>query len=780
MKKLWQISAFCLLLVMLVCVIASCGPKGPTYTVQFVDEDGTVLKTEVVEEGKAATPPADPTRENYTFAGWDGKYDNVRKDTTVTATYTENGKFMVTFVDWNGGLLKREQVYAGQAATAPADPTREHYTFIGWDKEFNQVTERMTVTAQYEEDEKFEVIFVNWDGTELKTEEVYSGEAATPPRSNPTREDHTFTGWDVDYNNITEDTTVTAVFEENAKFDVTFVDHDGNTLATETVYIGKNATAPVDPIREGYRFAGWEGIFTNVQEAKTITATYVKVWIVTFVDHEGATIGTAQIIDDGKDATAPADPTRDGYRFTGWEGVYTAVASDVTVTAQYIEVFTVTFVDHDDSILKTETVDKGNDATAPEDPAREGYKFIGWDTTFTNVQAAITVTAKYKAAYTVTFVDWDGRELKVEQVVQGEDATAPAEPTRVHYTFTGWDKTFTAVSENMTVIAEYTENEKFTVTFADHDGSTIATQEVYAGEAATAPANPTRFGYTFTGWDKSLENITEATTITAQYKENPKFTILQWSVGKAATAGKTTSIVAALNPDFVIINGSNTNDFKPTYEGYSTVGYGSGNTLKNSCYGHHVFYKADVYTPVGNPVAISDGTISYVFFSFTMEDGSTLTVVSAYFKNPTQAQFATFNSNITSKLASSDYAIAAIHVATATESDTAATYQDKFTFAEVDANGKQFVCGTGTNALNSAGAQVDTGMQHFNYVAVYGSVASGTITLVEATDDTTTFAPTGKDWSGPQNAFYCKAFTTEISITPAPVEETPAEPTPEA
>ena len=63
-------------------------PQVTTYTVTFQDHDGTVLKTETVEEGKAATAPANPSREHFTFAGWDKSFNNVTSDLVVTATYT--------------------------------------------------------------------------------------------------------------------------------------------------------------------------------------------------------------------------------------------------------------------------------------------------------------------------------------------------------------------------------------------------------------------------------------------------------------------------------------------------------------------------------------------------------------------------------------------------------------------------------------------------------------------------------------------------------------------
>lgn len=63
-------------------------PATTTYTVTFKDYDGTVLKTDKVEKGKAATAPADPMRENFKFAGWDKSFKNVKSDLVVTATYT--------------------------------------------------------------------------------------------------------------------------------------------------------------------------------------------------------------------------------------------------------------------------------------------------------------------------------------------------------------------------------------------------------------------------------------------------------------------------------------------------------------------------------------------------------------------------------------------------------------------------------------------------------------------------------------------------------------------
>ena len=63
-------------------------PVVTVYKVTFTDWDGIVLKEQEVNSGDSATPPANPSREGYAFAGWEGNYTNVTADVTITAKYT--------------------------------------------------------------------------------------------------------------------------------------------------------------------------------------------------------------------------------------------------------------------------------------------------------------------------------------------------------------------------------------------------------------------------------------------------------------------------------------------------------------------------------------------------------------------------------------------------------------------------------------------------------------------------------------------------------------------
>lgn len=98
-----------------------------------------------------ADPSKPATAEyTYTFTGWTPNVVAVTGNATYTATYSSTkNTYTVTFVDYDGTELKVETVEYGQAATPPANPVRENYYFMGWDSDFSFVTEDMTVTATY-------------------------------------------------------------------------------------------------------------------------------------------------------------------------------------------------------------------------------------------------------------------------------------------------------------------------------------------------------------------------------------------------------------------------------------------------------------------------------------------------------------------------------------------------------------------------------------------------------------------------------------------------------
>ena len=176
-------------------------------------------------------------------------------------------------------------------------------------------------------------------------------------------------------------------------------------------------------------------------------------------------------------------------------------------------------------------------AARPADPTKEGYTFIGWyngesEWDFeTPVTADLTLTAKWQVnQYTITFKPENGGQDIVIKQDYGTAITAPANPTKTGYTFAGWDKTIptTMPAGNMTITAQWQVNQ-YTITFKpENGGQDIVIKQDY-GTAITAPANPTKTGYTFAGWDKTIPSTMPAgdMTITARWTENRVIVIIR-------------------------------------------------------------------------------------------------------------------------------------------------------------------------------------------------------------------------------------------------------------
>lgn len=205
-----------------------------SYTVTFMDGK-TLLKTEKVQHGSAATAPEVPEQDGKTFKEWDKGFSNVTSDLTINAVYDVD-TFTVTFKDGEK-VLETQTVEYEAAATAP-DTARlsppEGMQFAKWDKDFSKVTEDIEVSAVYELN-VYTVTFKNGETT-LKTEMVKHGFAATPPNVFDTATKK-FVGWDKSFDNVTSDLIVNAKFETK-KFTLTFINFDGTTVYTAEVEYG--------------------------------------------------------------------------------------------------------------------------------------------------------------------------------------------------------------------------------------------------------------------------------------------------------------------------------------------------------------------------------------------------------------------------------------------------------------------------------------------------------------------------------------------------------------
>jgi uncharacterized repeat protein (TIGR02543 family) len=462
-----------------------------TYTVTWVDEDGTELeKDENVAYG--TTPTYDgstPTKTgdaqySYTFTGWDPAVSAVTGDITHKAVYTQTvNQYTITWKNWDGTELKTEQVAYGEVPAYTGEtPTRvgdaEHtYTFSGWTPEITAVSGDAAYTAVFTDTiNTYTVTWKNWDGTVLETDEnveygttpEYNGE--TPTKTGDAQYSYTFKGWSPETDTVTGDITYTAVFEQTVnQYTITWKNGD-IVLKTEQVAYG---TTPVysgeTPTREGtvqysYTFIGWTPEITAVTGNAEYTAQFqesVNTYTVTWKNSDGTVLETDENVAygtvptyDGATPTKEAD-TQYTYTFKGWNPEITAVTGNVTYTAEYtatVNTYTVTWVDENGTVLETDTdvaygtMPSYNGATPTKaDDEDYSYTFSGWTPEVSSVTGDVTYQATFIAAplvkHTVTFNTNGGEGSMEPQVfIQGRDTKlTPNAFTREGYKFTGWN-----------------------------------------------------------------------------------------------------------------------------------------------------------------------------------------------------------------------------------------------------------------------------------------------------------------------------------------------------
>lgn len=567
-----------------------------TYTVTFYSEDGsTVLDTVTVEYGSNAvysksTPVKNATAgHTYVFEKWvtsqggsvADDLTNVIGDRSVYASFKEFVRTVTVYIVSNNTDYGTVSVSTlnnvpygatitvngntitvnGQSVTANANTAiaQYTYTFANWTADAT-VGNDTIITANFSRSvNSYTVTWKNGNDT-LETDEnvaygttpVYNG--AQPTKESDNDNIYTFSGWSPAISSVTGDITYIAQFTTTAnKHTIVFYDDDGVTELGRVVVghgetaIYPNALPTKEPTAEiTYTFEKWvtakdgatEASFANITEDKSVYAKYsttARTYVVTFCDYDGTTISQIDVA-YGNDATAPGDPEREGYRFDGWDKTFSNITGELTVKATYVQQFTVEFLDYDNSVIDVQLIDYNGNATAPENPTRNNYRFTGWNTAFSNVVHDLTIKAEYIRQYKVTFLDYDETVLKEVTVDAGSTAVAPFTTTEERnafvetelegYTFDGWDKVFANVSSDLIVTATY-KVKTYNVKFVMPDGTVIGEeQSVEHGFSAITPEYPEYYVegrggntkiYAFTKWDREFNEITDDSIITAIY-----------------------------------------------------------------------------------------------------------------------------------------------------------------------------------------------------------------------------------------------------------------------
>ena len=485
-----------------------------------------------------------PTEGSYTV-------ENLLADQTVVAGFTA-----ITYnlsYTLNGGSVASanpENYTIESAAITLNNPTREGYTFAGWTGTgLDAATTTVTIPAGSIGDRSYTA---NWtpivynieltlDGGTADNPSSYTIESAAITLTNPTKTGYTFKGWKLNgegdalmsvtiASGSTGNKAYTATWQIN-QYTITFNSNGGSAIDPITQYYATEVEAPNNPTRTGYTFAGWlpEVPATIPAENKTCVAQWtINQYTITFNTAGGSVIDP--ITQDYATAVeAPADPTRTGYTFAGWDSDIptTIPAGNVTINATWTPInYTLSYELAGGSVASANPASYTIESAAITltNPTKTGFDFAGW--TGTGLDAAtktVTIatgstgnrsyTATWtKAVYSVTIT---GAGVTADNMAPkyGDDVviTIADDPDRTLNTLTvnGADVTddvvdgkytIENVSANVVVVATFNSTKEF-IAMAHSQQTFCCSQDLDFSEVSGLKA------YIASGYDKSSGQV---------------------------------------------------------------------------------------------------------------------------------------------------------------------------------------------------------------------------------------------------------------------------------
>ena len=506
-----------------------------SYAVEYYSEYVTGVKVAYVKAGEGVTAEkvASTTKAGNIFKGWNTKKNGTGEafgegsvptdDITVYPVFAAACTIQIHQED---GTTTKLEVEKGQAIgeNLPAAPTKEGYLFKGWNTSADGtgttvtadtvITENMDLYPIFEEDIPPVVeVRVGFDVDGQKSEvKVVKGEAiGSNLPADPEKDGYTFKGWNTKADGtgetvtaetvVTDDMEVYAVFEQNPapieEVRVVF-DVDGQKNEVKVVKgeaIGSNL--PADPTKEGYTFKGWNTKADGTGEtvtAETVVTDEMEVYAVfeqnpapieevrVIFDVDGVKSEVKVVKGEAIGSNLPVAPGKDGYTFKGWntkaDGTGETVTAETVVTDEMevyavfeqnpapIEevrvVFDVDGVKSEVKVIKGEAIG----SNLPAAPGKDGYTFKGWNTKADGTGEAVTaetVVTDEMEVYAVfeqnpapieevkVVIDVDGVKSEVK-VIKGEaiGSNLPADPTKEGYTFKGWNTKADGTGETVT------------------------------------------------------------------------------------------------------------------------------------------------------------------------------------------------------------------------------------------------------------------------------------------------------------------------------------------
>ena len=427
--------------------------------------DGAEYERNVVPVGTPITPISEPTREGYTFSGWQGLPDTMPDhDVTVTGTFAIN-KYKLTYMV-DGNVYKQIDITYNDVIVPEAYPTRKGMSFSGWG-----VIPPMMPAKDVVATGSFSWMKTTLDNITYQVSDTISNQAKVISSKNISGEIIIPSAVDFDESYYVTSISDKAFYNQKAITSVEFP----STLTS----ICERAFANIDKLNDVYCYA--EEVPNTDRTA--FENSYIEDYVTLHVP--------AGSISKYKE-TAP------------WKNFKAIVATDGTQggeddTPVTKQAYTLTYV-IDGVEYKAYELYEG-DAINPEDnPTKEGYTFSGWSEipgTMPGEDVVITGTFtinSYKLTYYL-----DGVEYKTYSVEYGSSISPENAPEKEGYTFSGWgDVPQTMPAGDVTLYGTYTVNTYKLIFMVD--GEVYKTIEVKYGDPLPKEEEPTKDGYIFSGW----------------------------------------------------------------------------------------------------------------------------------------------------------------------------------------------------------------------------------------------------------------------------------------
>ena len=503
------------------------------------------------------------SREGYVLEGWykdpnnteifDFDLDFVYSNMTLYAKWKAI-KPIVTFDSVGGSEVDSSIIAYNSTVLKPKQPTKTGYIFGGWfeDEECTilfdfakLLKEDITLYAKWNKIE-YTISFVTNGGTEVAPMVTSIEEGYKIIEPNTVKTYYLLEGWYKDANllqkfyfetEITQDTTLYAKWKTEKSY-VEFVDFDGEScvynefgfeIETQSTDVERNfKVSEVQPYKEGYTFVGWylNGIkidlkeFAEFKPQESVYRLYAK-WNVNSYNLTYILDGEEYYVESYEygETIMLLDVSMDGYEFGGWKNGNKQIPStmpskDVELTgALILKTFSLSYY-VDGTLYTSQNYKYGEVINYIANPTNtQGKVFLGWS--YANGELPTTMPAESiridggfeQVKFIITYYV-DNQVERMVEVIKGYQIPT-FQPCKTGYSFGGWlvngqmELPSVMPAENLNVYGTFTIN-SYTITFDSDGGSQIdAITSEYESEIIK-PANPTKEGYTFVGWNVEI------------------------------------------------------------------------------------------------------------------------------------------------------------------------------------------------------------------------------------------------------------------------------------